>query len=42
MSAIKFGIVGAGWRCEFYLRIARALPARFEVMGTPSISMYAL
>jgi len=33
MSAIKFGIVGAGWRCEFYLRIARALPEQFEVTG---------
>ena len=33
MSAIKFGIVGAGWRCEFYLRIARALPEQFELTG---------
>ena len=33
MSAIEFGIVGAGWRTEFYLRIARALPDRFKVTG---------
>ncbi len=30
---IKFGIVGAGWRSEFYLRIAKAMPERFEVTG---------
>ncbi len=28
-----FGIVGAGWRSEFYLRVARALPAHFAVSG---------
>jgi hypothetical protein len=33
VSAIEFGIVGAGWRTEFYLRIARALPDRFRVTG---------
>ncbi len=30
---IRFGIVGAGWRSEFYLRIAKAMPERFEVSG---------
>ncbi len=33
MRPIEFGIVGAGWRTEFYLRIARALPARFRITG---------
>lgn len=28
-----FGIVGGGWRAEFYLRVAQALPERFEVGG---------
>ncbi|HTL51820.1 MAG TPA: Gfo/Idh/MocA family oxidoreductase [Planctomycetota bacterium] len=32
-TPIRFGIVGAGWRTEFFLRIARALPDRFEVLG---------
>ena len=30
---IKFGIVGAGWRSEFYLRIAALLPEEFSVSG---------
>jgi predicted dehydrogenase len=30
---ISFGIVGVGWRTEFYLRIAKACPDRFSVAG---------
>nr|WP_238362004.1 Gfo/Idh/MocA family oxidoreductase [Actinopolymorpha pittospori] len=29
----SFGVVGSGWRAEFYLRIAAALPDRFAVTG---------
>ena len=30
---IKFAILGGGWRSEFYLRIAKALPEVFTVSG---------
>lgn len=30
---IRFGIAGAGWRSQFYLRVARACPDRFQVTG---------
>ena len=30
---IKFGIIGVGWRSEFYLRIAMLLPEKFSVSG---------
>lgn len=33
MKQVKFGIVGGGWRSEFFLRIAKALPERFRVAG---------
>lgn len=28
-----FGLIGSGWRAEFFLRLARALPSRFRVSG---------
>ncbi|AHV95875.1 Gfo/Idh/MocA family protein [Paenibacillus sabinae] len=31
MEAIAFGLIGGGWRAEFFLRIAKALPERFAV-----------
>jgi len=34
MSAVQFGIIGgAGWRAQFFLRVAAALPERFQVAG---------
>ncbi|UCM91426.1 Gfo/Idh/MocA family protein [Streptomyces marincola] len=30
---VRFGIVGSGWRAEFFLRLARALPDRLAVTG---------
>lgn len=29
----RFGIVGSGWRSEFFLRLAEAMPSRFAVSG---------
>jgi predicted dehydrogenase len=33
MQPFRFGIVGAGWRAEFFLRIVQALPEWFEIAG---------
>jgi predicted dehydrogenase len=30
---IRFGIVGGGWRAEFFTRVARELPERFQLAG---------
>ncbi len=30
---INFGVIGAGWRSEFYLRIASLVPEKFNVTG---------
>ena len=33
VAQTRFGIVGSGWRSEFFLRLARLLPERFRVTG---------
>lgn len=33
MTSTRFAVVGGGWRAAFYLRVAAALPERFEVSG---------
>jgi predicted dehydrogenase len=33
MHPIRFGIIGGGWRSQFFLRVARELPERFSVEG---------
>jgi predicted dehydrogenase len=33
VTVTRFAIVGSGWRSAFYLRVAAALPERFEVSG---------
>jgi len=33
VTLTRFAIVGSGWRSAFYLRVAAALPERFEVSG---------
>lgn len=30
---IRYAVIGAGWRSEFYLRIAALMPEKFEVSG---------
>ena len=30
---ISFGIIGGGWRAEFFFRIAQAMPERFRITG---------
>jgi predicted dehydrogenase len=32
-APIRFGLVGGGWRAEFFTRVAAALPERFQLAG---------
>ena len=38
MARLRFGVVGSGWRAEFFVRMARLLPERFEVVAVVSRS----
>ncbi|GEL96414.1 Gfo/Idh/MocA family protein [Cellulomonas composti] len=38
MAPLRFGIVGSGWRAEFFARMARLMPDRFEVAALVSRS----
>ncbi|MEH7116249.1 Gfo/Idh/MocA family oxidoreductase [Neobacillus vireti] len=31
MEKIRFGLIGSGWRAEFFIRIAKAIPEQFEL-----------
>lgn len=33
LRKIRFGLIGSGWRAEFYIRIAKAMPDQFELSG---------
>ncbi|WP_208298710.1 Gfo/Idh/MocA family protein [Streptomyces liangshanensis] len=37
-APVRFGLVGTGWRSEFFVRLARALPGRLTVVGVVSRS----
>ena len=33
MKPMTFGVVGAGWRAEFFVRLARLLPDQLTLVG---------
>ncbi len=38
MKKIRFGLIGTGWRSDFFLRIAKEMPEQFEVTNIMSRS----
>jgi len=30
MGKIRYGVIGSGWRAEFYIRIAKAVTVRYQ------------
>ncbi|MCL3861048.1 Gfo/Idh/MocA family protein [Actinotalea sp. K2] len=36
---VRFGLVGSGWRAEFFLRMARLMPLRFTAVGVVTRSV---
>jgi predicted dehydrogenase len=30
---VRFGLIGGGWRAEFFTRVAAAMPERFQIVG---------
>ena len=31
MGKVKYAVIGSGWRAEFYIRIAKAVPEKFDL-----------
>lgn len=40
MPIIKFGIIGSGWRCLFFMRIVKEYPDRFNCAGVVETISY--
>ena len=39
MGKIRYGVIGSGWRAEFYIRIAKAVPDKFELTAVLILSL---
>lgn len=31
VGKVKYAVIGSGWRAEFYIRIAKAVPEKFDL-----------